>query len=253
MKCIKLSVVLFLLITLVACEGENPIEEVEVSGDQTSVVVEKTEEVAIEEVEEKEPTTDEEDEVIEEEIEETNILIVYFSHAGNDYEVDTISSASLMIERDGEIVGNTQLLAEEIQALTGGDLVFVETEIKYSSDDDEVHDEGYREPRKNPRPIISVPELDMDQYDTLFIGYPIWWYDMPMAMYSFLDLYDISGKTIVPFVTHNGSEFGKSVDNMEGYLETDISEDGLAISIVDMPKASELVKDWLSEQGYVSE
>lgn len=138
-----------------------------------------------------------------------NILIAYFSRVGNtDFpdDIDAVSSASLL-RKDGELYGNTQYIASLIQRHTGGDLFLIQTEEKYPSVYEQIDAQGGEEHRSGVRPELASHVDNMDDYNVIFLGYPIWYYDLPMAVYSFLEEYDLSGKTIIPFVTSGASGF----------------------------------------------
>ena len=146
-----------------------------------------------------------------------NILIAYFSRVGNtDFpeDVDAVSSASLL-RKDGALYGNTQYVAALIQQATGGDLFLIETEEKYPADYDETDQLGGKENRKRSRPALASHVDDIADYDMIYLGYPNWYYDMPMAVYAFLEEYDLSGKTIIPFVTSGASGFSKSISEIQ--------------------------------------
>ena len=121
------------------------------------------------------------------------ILVAYFSRTGNEYSVGNITK------------GNTQIVAEIIQKKTGADIFRIDTVQKYPTDYDETTKVASREKAKQARPALTAKVDDFAQYDTIFLGYPIWWGDMPMAVYTFLESYDFGGKTIIPFCTHGGS------------------------------------------------
>ena len=121
------------------------------------------------------------------------ILIAYFSRAGENYGVGVIEK------------GNTEIVAEMIAEQTGGDLFHIETVTPYPQDYDECTAVAQREQRENARPELNATVDNMDDYDTIYLGYPIWWGNMPMAVYTFLESYDWNGKTIIPFSTHAGS------------------------------------------------
>ena len=148
---------------------------------------------------------------------DTNVLIAYFSRVGNtDFpeDVDAVSSASLL-RKDGALYGNTQYVAALIQQATGGDLFLIETEEKYPADYDETDQLGGKENRERSRPALASHVDDIAGYDRIYLGYPNWYYDMPMAVYAFLEEYDLSGKTIIPFVTSGGSGFSKSISEIQ--------------------------------------
>ena len=123
----------------------------------------------------------------------SRILIAYFSRAGENYGVGVIEK------------GNTEIVAEMVAEQTGGELFHIETVTPYPEDYDECTAVAQQEQRENARPELTATVEDMDAYDTVYLGYPIWWGDMPMAVYTFLESYDWSGKTIIPFSTHAGS------------------------------------------------
>ena len=121
-----------------------------------------------------------------------NILVAYFSRADENYSVGTIE------------VGNTLILAEYIVDEVGADSFHIETVTPYPADYDECCDVAKQELNDKARPEITS-SVDMEQYDIVFLGYPIWWGDMPMAVYTFMESYDWSGKVVIPFCTHEGS------------------------------------------------
>ena len=148
---------------------------------------------------------------------DTNVLIAYFSRVGNtDFpeDVDAVSSASLL-RKDGALYGNTQYVAALIQQAAGGELFLIETEEKYPADYDETDQLGGKENRERSRPALASHVDDIADYDMIYLGYPNWYYDMPMAVYAFLEEYDLSGKTIIPFVTSGGSGFSKSISEIQ--------------------------------------
>ena len=125
-------------------------------------------------------------------------LIVYFSYGENSelpQDVDASASASIQKWND-ENTGNTGIVAHIIQEKTKGDMFSVQTVNKYPSTYNETVDQGKREHENNIRPELANHITNLDDYDTIFVGYPNWWYDMPMAMYSFFDEYDLSNSTI---------------------------------------------------------
>lgn len=141
------------------------------------------------------------------------VLIAYFSRVGNtDFPdgVDAVSSASLMV-KDGGLMGNTQYVASLIEQNTDGDLFLIETVEKYPADYDATDRQGGIENQERPRPALASHVESMEDYNIVFLGFPNWYYDMPMAVYTFLDEYDLSGKTIVPFSTSGGGGFSNTI------------------------------------------
>ena len=112
-------------------------------------------------------------------------------------------------------VGNTQYIATLIQRATGGDLFLIETEEKYPADYDATNRQGAKESTENSRPKLASHIENMDEYDTVYLGFPNWYYGMPMAVYSFLEEYDFSGKTMIPFVTSGGSGFSDAISEIQ--------------------------------------
>lgn len=102
-------------------------------------------------------------------------------------------------------------MARLIQKQIGGDLHLLQTQEKYPTDFDELRDLNHEEMAEGYLPLLVESDLDVSQYDTVFIGYPNWWASIPMPVASFLEEYDFSGKTIVPFCSHGGGRFGQSL------------------------------------------
>ena len=131
------------------------------------------------------------------------VLIVFFSHAGENYAVGNIK------------VGNTKLVADEIKKVTGGDEFEVVAEKSYDMPYDALTKLAKEEQEKNERPAFKGKVKNIDQYETIFIGGPIWWGTYPQVMFTFFDKYDLNGKTIVPFSTHEGSGLGSVVSDLK--------------------------------------
>ena len=172
----------------------------------------------------------------------SNMLVAYFSLAGEQYGVGVIEE------------GNTSIIAHMIAEQTGADLFEIEAVTPYPTSHSELLDVSRQEMANNARPEIAGTVDNMDDYDTIFIGYPNWWGDMPMIVYNFLESYDLSGKTIVPFCTHGGS----GLSNTESTI-ADITggtmKDGFAISGTtaqnDRDTARNEVTQWLKDGGFV--
>ena len=179
----------------------------------------------------------------------SNILIAYFTAAENSG-VDAVASASYT-EIDGEALGRLRVIADMIQENVGGDLFSIHTSVVYPADGGELIDYAAQEQSENARPELTTHIENLDQYDTIFIGYPNWWADLPMAVYSFFDEYDFSGKTIIPFNVHNGSRFSRTIQTIEE-LEPDatVIENGFTVNERDVADAAGDVASWLQELGY---
>ena len=179
----------------------------------------------------------------------SNILIAYFTAVENSG-VDAVASASYSTV-NGEAVGRLRTIADMIQQNTGGDLFSIRTSVVYPTDGGELIDYAAQEQDENARPELTSHIENLDQYDTIFVGYPNWWADLPMAVYSFFDEYDFSGKTIIPFNVHNSSRFSRTIETIQE-LEPNatVIEDGFTISEQNVPKAADDVASWLQEIGY---
>lgn len=175
----------------------------------------------------------------------SRILIAYFTAAENSG-VDAVSSASYS-EVNGEDKGRMQALAEMIQEETGGDLFSIRTDVVYPADGGELIDYAAQEQDEDARPELTSHIENLDDYDVIFVGYPNWWGDMPQALYSFFDEYDFSGKTIVPFNSHNGSRFSNTISTI-AELEPDatVIEDGFTVNERDVPDAASDIAEWVS-------
>lgn len=146
--------------------------------------------------------------------------------------------------------GNTEAVANFIHDAVGGDIVRLETETPYPSDYDELVDYAQEEQRENARPALSTNIDNIDEYDTIFLGYPNWWGDMPMPIYTFLDEYDLSGKTIAPFITHGGSGLSGTPENIKEEEPNATVTEGLAVSGSSSRNAQSTVNNWLSQIGF---
>ena len=146
-----------------------------------------------------------------------NILVAYFSRADENYNVGTIEK------------GNTQIVAEYIADEVGADSFHIETVTPYPADYDDCCDVAKQELADKARPEIQGGVENMEQYDIVFLGYPIWWGDMPMAVYTFMDSYDFSDKVVIPFNTHEGSGESGTYSAIGSYLPNAQVLDGMAI------------------------
>ena len=146
--------------------------------------------------------------------------------------------------------GNTEAVANFIHDAVGGDIVKLETETPYPSDYDELVDYAQEEQRENARPVLSTHIDNIDEYDTIFLGYPNWWGDMPMPIYTFLDEYDLSGKTIAPFITHGGSGLSETPENIKKEEPNATVTEGLAVSGSSSRNSQSTVNNWLAEIGF---
>lgn len=145
--------------------------------------------------------------------------------------------------------GNTRGIAQEIQRQTGAELFEIQMVTPYSTDYNTVLDQAQEAQNAQDRPELSTHVEDMGQYDTIILGYPNWWASIPMPIASFLEEYDFTGKTIVPFCSHGGGRFGQSLTAITKLVPDAVLGEGLAISYSGGSSLSEDVAAWLSENG----
>lgn len=170
-------------------------------------------------------------------------LIAYFSRTGENYNVGTITE------------GNTAKLAKEIAAQTGGTLFEIEPVTAYPTAYNEMLTIATNERQSNARPEIKNKVENFEQYDTIFIGYPIWWGDLPMILHSFMESYDFTGKTVIPFNTHEGSGQAGTQSTITSKLTGATVLRGLAMQGSTAQKLSgdggnASVKNWLEGLGF---
>ncbi len=125
--------------------------------------------------------------------------------------------------------GNTRAVAEHIRELAGGDLAEIKAAHAYPEDYRATTDQAKRELEANLRPALASDVADIGPYGTVFVGFPNWWGTMPMAMFAFLERHDFSGKTIVPFCTHEGSALGRSIADIRALCPKSTIGQGLAL------------------------
>ena len=147
--------------------------------------------------------------------------------------------------------GNTENVANSIKDQIGSDIFEIVPQTSYSDDYDTVVDLAREEQRTDARPEISGSIDNIAQYDVIYVGYPNWWGDMPMILYTFFDTYDLSGKTVVPFVTSGGSGFSDTISTIRR-LESGASVlEGLALIRARASDPGSDVADWLTGLGLV--
>ena len=150
------------------------------------------------------------------------------------------------------VYGTAKKTAEEIAKQTGADLMEIEPAVPYDSDRQHYHALARlakKEHDEDARPVIKN-ELPVSDYDTIFIGYPMWWYTFPMILYTLFDRYDFSGKTIVPFNTHMGSGDGGTYRTLKELTPKATVLPGFPIEMRDAEKgAPEAIAKWLDQIG----
>lgn len=165
-------------------------------------------------------------------------LIAYYSRKGQNY-------------LDGRIVnlpvGNTEVAAQKIQALTGGDLFHIETVAPYPKDYTETTEVAMAEKKANARPKLTNVADNMDAYSVVYLGYPNWWGTFPMAVFTFLESTDFAGKTIIPFCTHEGSGLGNSERDIKKLCPAATVLPGLAIRGGSVNNADSIIRAWIQK------
>ena len=170
------------------------------------------------------------------------VLVVYFSRA------DENTGGVGYIEK-----GNTKILAEMIAERTHGDLFEIKTVKPYPKEYRPATEAAKQEKEENARPEIVGELPDLSKYDVVFLGYPIWWSDMPMPVYTFLDRENFAGKIILPFCTHEGSGLSDTQRSIADVTKADVRE-GFALQGHIAQKSPEEARtalyEWMSKQGY---
>lgn len=182
---------------------------------------------------------------------QSSLLVAYFSYAENAAlpdDVDASASASIQ-PWNGALTGNTGVVADMIAQATGADLFSIRTVEQYPDTYDATIDQGQQEQSDGARPELATHLENLDSYDTIFLGFPNWWGDMPMAVYTFLDEVDLSGKTVIPFVTSGGSGFSNTISTIQQMEPQATVQEGLSISGSSATGAQQQVESWLSELG----
>ena len=171
------------------------------------------------------------------------VLVAYFSNPQTDA-TDADTSASRNLE-SGSLKGNVQYAAELIQAKVGGDIFRIETVEPYPAAYDPTINQALEEQRANARPELKN-SIDISGYDTIYLGYPNWWGDLPMVLYTFLEQYDLSGKTVNVFVCHGGSRASSTLSTIKSLQPgANISDNVLTLYWTDIPEAPAKVNEWI--------
>lgn len=177
-----------------------------------------------------------------------NILVAYFSWADNavlDDDVDAVSSPSVIAP------GNVQQLATWVQEETGGQLFSIQVKDPYPSDWDECLSRTNEERRDDARPELVANVENIDEYDVVFLGYPNWWYGVPMPLLSFLEANDLSNKQVYLFCSHGTGGLANSVEIIsEALPDSTISDNIFDCYEEDAPNSQENISNWVSELGY---
>lgn len=178
----------------------------------------------------------------------SNILIAYFTWADNtvvedpsSVDVDATTSASVLAP------GNAAKLASWIQQEVGGDLHSIVVEEPYSSDYDECLDRAADEKAENARPALASHVDNMEDYDIVFLGFPNWWYTLPMPVLTFVEEYDWSGKTVVPFVTHGTGGLSSTIRDLTAALPEDVTIlEPIGVYRPEVDASQSAVQEWIA-------
>lgn len=165
----------------------------------------------------------------------SNIFIAFYSRADENYFSGRLKTVG---------IGNTEIVANMIQEITDGDLFKIEQLHPYSKSYNDCIAEAKEDQKRNARPELKVYPASIDQYDMIYLGYPNYWSTMPMAVWSFLEYFDFTGKIIKPFCTHEGSGFGSSICDIKKLCSA-IVEEGLALCGSSITKSKEQIQKWI--------
>lgn len=178
---------------------------------------------------------------------EAKVLVAYFSQPETTKpENMNREEANSTVVIDGKVLGNTEYMAQLIANDTGADLFRITPAVPYPTDHKVLVPQAKEEQARKARPAIAGNVNDMSQYDVIFLGYPNWWGDMPMILYTFLDTYDLSGKVIIPFNTHGGSGFSDTVSEIARQEpKATVYQKGLSISRDRIQDAAPEIRNWL--------
>ena len=164
-------------------------------------------------------------------------------------EVEKTESSGKMLIAYFSWSGNTQGVAEEIQRQTGADIFEIVPVPAYSDDYNTVLMEAQRDQHEQARPAITNPPQSIDEYDVILLGYPNWWASIPMPIATFLESYDFSGKTILPFCSHGGGRFGQSLTAIAKLTPQAVIAPGLSVHYSGGSGLPNDVQAWLESQG----
>ncbi|MGM9795122.1 MAG: flavodoxin [Candidatus Aphodosoma sp.] len=177
-------------------------------------------------------------------------LVIYFSVPETD-DVDASSAASRMVSA-GKVMGNTQYIATIIkEAVNGADIFEIKTVHSYPASHKALIDVAKEETDSKARPKLTNHIKNIKDYNVVFIGFPNWWYDMPMPLYTFFEEYDFSGKTIIPFCTHGGSRFSDAINTIRNLEKGATVIEGIAIPREQVARSKEEVLTWLKQIGMI--
>lgn len=163
-------------------------------------------------------------------------LIVFFSRRDENYVGGMLKNLE---------VGNTEAAASIIKELTGADTFQIVPQKAYSKEYNACTAEAHADQQRNARPALKNLLDSLDGYDTIYLGYPNYWGTMPMAVFTFLEHYDFTGKTIRPFCTHEGSGLGSSINDIKRLCPTAMVDKGIAIRGSTVNHSIKEIQQWL--------
>lgn len=177
-------------------------------------------------------------------------LVVYYSEPESEG-TDAVAGASRAVY-DGQLWGNTALMAEWIADQTESDIHEIKTTVSYPGNHEKLVEQVKEELSADARPELSSSVENLNDYDTIFIGYPIWWADIPTPLYTFFEQTDFSGKRIIPFSTHGGSGFSSTIATIaELAPEADVeTENVLTISREEIADSKNQVTNWVNDLDF---
>lgn len=246
-KILSIIIMTTMFFTLGACANKEQNNVSQSTSDQTVQTKEA------ENAKDSSTTTNQNKSDIQENKSNSKNLIVYFSRVGNtnfSNKVDVVSSASLNAGSNG-LVGNAEVIANIIKEETKGDVFEIKTVDSYPEVYRDTTDQASKEKTANARPKIASHVDNMDNYDVIFLIYPNWWGTIPMPVYTFLEEYNLSGKTIIPCCTHEGSGLGSSQKDIASAVPKAKMGAGLAIRGGDVNSADskKSIIDWIKKSG----
>ncbi len=168
----------------------------------------------------------------------SKILIAFYSRADENYFAGRLKTTE---------TGNTEIAANIISELTGGDLFKIEQIKPYSKGYNDCIAEAKEDQKKNARPQLKSYPKSIDEYDVVYLGYPNYWSTMPMAVWTFLEHFNFTGKTIRPFCTHEGSGLGNSIDDIKKLYSAKVGK-GLALRGSDVQQSRDKIKKWIASE-----
>lgn len=244
-----------MVLSLAACAGsqqeEQPASAEATEQSQSASVQEEEEPASPEEPASTEQQPEEPASSTEQpsDTQESGVLVAYFSWADNaviDGEVDAVASPSVTAP------GNVQQLAQWVSERTGGDLFSIQVTEPYSSDWDACLERANQERAEDARPELTASVEQLERYDTVFLGYPNWWYGVPMALLSFLEENDLSDKQVYLFCSHGTGGLASSVEQIDEALpdSTALSENIFDVYEEDASSSQQDILAWLEELGY---